>query len=68
MRWLAWAFNNAADSKEATRDPKIAKALLEARFDELITRWPIKKNETPLMLTPNYEKFAFDLLTHSDYD
>jgi putative CocE/NonD family hydrolase len=68
MRWIAWAFSGATDSKEATRDPKIAKALLEARLDELLTRWPIKRGETPLSLVPGYERFAFDLLTHSDYD
>ncbi|MHA2393757.1 MAG: CocE/NonD family hydrolase [Promethearchaeota archaeon] len=68
MRWIAWAFNQALDSKEATKDPKIAKALLDTRFDELISRWPIKKNETPLRLIPRFEDFAFALLTHSDYD
>lgn len=68
MRWIAWAFNNAADSKEAIWDPKVAKALLEARLDELLTRWPIKRGEPPLSLVPRYENFAFDLLTHSDYD
>jgi predicted acyl esterase len=68
MRWIAWAFNQALDSKEATKDPRIAKALLDTRFDELITRWPIKKNETPLRLIPRFEDFTFALLTHSDYD
>lgn len=68
MRWLAWTFLRAADSKEAAADPKVARALSNVRFDELITRWPIKKGETPLRLTPIYEKFAFDILTHSDYD
>jgi len=68
MRWLAWAFTMAADSKEAAEDPIIAKALIETRFDELITCWPIKMGETTLRLIPIYEKFAFDILTHSDYD
>ena len=68
MRWIAWAFNGAADSKEAARDPAIAKALLEAKLDKLLTQWPIKRGETPLSLIPGYERFAFDLLTHSDYD
>ncbi|MCW3978730.1 MAG: CocE/NonD family hydrolase [Candidatus Bathyarchaeota archaeon] len=67
MRWLAWSFGMAADSKEAAGDPVVAKALIETRFDELISRWPLKKGETPISLTPNYERFAFDILTHSDY-
>ena len=68
MRWLAWAFLRATDSKEAAADPAIAQALIETRFDELITRWPIKRGETPIRLIPIYEKFAFDIVTHSDYD
>ncbi len=68
MRWLAWAFFMAADSKEADADPVIAKALIEAKLDEILTSWPIKRGETPLSLTPAYEDFAFDVLTHSDYD
>jgi putative CocE/NonD family hydrolase len=68
MRWIAWAFNQAADSKESSQDPKLAKALLEASFDKLITRWPIKKGKTPLSLIPGYERFAFDLLTNSNYN
>jgi putative CocE/NonD family hydrolase len=68
MRWLAWAFSMAADSKESYKNPSIAKALLETRFGEIISNWPIKKGQTPIALTPRYEKFAFDILTHSDYD
>ena len=68
MRWLAWAFLRAASSKEAASDLTVARALIETRFDELITLWPLKKGETPLRLIPIYEKFAFDILTHSDYD
>lgn len=68
MRWLAWTFSMAADSKEAMVDPVVARALIETRFDQLISRWPIKKGQTPLCLTPAYERFAFDILTHSDYD
>lgn len=68
MRWLAWSFLRAASSKEAAAEPIVAKALIETRFDELMTNWPIKKGETSLRMTPTYEKFAFDILTHSDYD
>jgi predicted acyl esterase len=68
MRWLAWTFLRAVDSKEAAENPNIGKALIETRFDELITHWPIKKGQTPLSLIPIYEKFAFDIITNSDYD
>ncbi len=68
MRWLAWAFMMAPDSKEAEADPLAAEALMNARFDKLITNWPIKKGQTPLSLIPIYEEFAFDILTHSDYN
>ena len=68
MRWLAWTYSMASTSKEASTDPTTEAAFLENRFDELITRWPLKRGETPLRLTPAYEKFAFDILTHSDYD
>jgi putative CocE/NonD family hydrolase len=68
MRWLAWAFFMAADSKEAVADPVAAKALIETKLDEILTNWPIKRGQTPLSLTPAYEDWAFDVLTHSDYD
>jgi len=68
MRWLAWTYGMASSSKEAASDPTTEAAFLETSFDELITRWPLKRGETPLRLTPAYEKFAFDILTHSDYD
>ncbi len=68
MRWLAWAFFMAADGKEADADPVVAKALIETKLDEILTNWPIKRGQTPLSLTPIYEDWAFDVLTHSDYD
>lgn len=67
MRWLAWSFFMAADSKEAMADPVAAKALMDTRLDELLTRWPLKRGQTPISLTPAYEAFMFDLLTNSDY-
>jgi len=68
MRFFAWPYWMACVSKEASQNSDIAKNLFETRFDELITQWPLKKGETPLRLVPTYEKFAFDILTHSDFD
>jgi predicted acyl esterase len=68
MRWLAWTFYMIADSKEAAANPVISKVVMNTRFDELLTSWPIKKGQTPLALAPLYEEFAFDILINSDYN
>lgn len=68
MHWFLYAFWMAAYSKEAAADSNIARALWKVRVGEWLKRWPLQRGRTPLSLVPIYEKWAFDLLTHSDYD
>jgi putative CocE/NonD family hydrolase len=68
MRWFLYAFWMAAYSKEAATDANIARDLWKVRIGELLKNWPIQRGHTPLSLVPLYEKWAFDLLTHADYD
>lgn len=58
----------AATSKEAASDPVVEAALLQQNISEWIFRMPLKKNLTPLRMTPEYEKWLFDMMEHSEYD
>jgi len=69
MRWMSWAFiYGGPNSKEAAADPDVKAAFSKVTFGDWLTRTPIKIGQSPLRLTPNYEKWFFDILTHSNYD
>ena len=68
VRFLCWAFWQGAKSREALADPVIRKALGSVNVREWLTRMPIRAGCSPLALIPAYEKFALDIMTHSDYD
>lgn len=69
LRQLTWAFNAAANSREAQTDPEI-KAALEAidPSDYLDpSRISLEMGKSPLSLVPSYERFYFDMLTEARY-
>jgi uncharacterized protein len=72
LRFIAWAFWHAACNTQAQlkREPHVDAALNQgaARFRDWLTRWPIRRGATELALVPAYEEWAFELLTHADYD
>ena len=70
LRFLAYAFTMAADSKEALADPTIKAALDEAYANvwQWIGAGPIRRGATPLGLVPSYEQWAIDIQTHACYD
>jgi len=69
MRWMSWAFiYGGPNSKEAAADPNVKAAFSKVTFGDWLTRTPIKIGQSPLRLAPNYEKWFFDILTHSSYD
>ena len=60
----------ARTGQQANADPRIRRQL-----DEMwgaLTKWlihlPLRQGESPLRLTPSYEKWFFDMLTRSDYE
>ena len=68
MRFMSWAFWGAASSKEAQSNPLISEVLEGVDFRDWLKRIPLKKGHNPLTLTPNYEKWLFDIFTRSEYN
>jgi putative CocE/NonD family hydrolase len=69
LRQLTWAFNSAANSREAQADHSIQAALKAVNVPDYLDpdRGPIKEGGSPLSLVPNYERFYIDMLTESSY-
>jgi putative CocE/NonD family hydrolase len=67
LRQLTWAFNSAANSREAQADPAIRAVLETVNVPDYLEpgRGPLKKGESPLSLIPNYERFYLDMLTEA---
>jgi putative CocE/NonD family hydrolase len=69
LRFMAWIFSRAVDSREALADPLLKAALAEAneRLPEYVYRLPFKPGTTPLRLLPHYEAWLYKAMTESDY-
>ncbi len=70
LRFVVYAFTMAATSKEAAADPGIKAALDEACANiwDWLRAGPIRRGCSPLRLTPSYEQWCLDILTHAKYD
>ncbi len=70
LRWMIYAFNMAATSKEALADPTLRAALADARdhVREWLSRPPLKLDASPLKFLTSYEQWIFDVMTHGEYD
>ena len=72
LRFLAWAFwHSASNSQKQLKDKDFVTPALNLgapTFGEWLTRMPIRKGQTQLAIVPPYEKWALELLRHSDYD
>ncbi len=70
MRWIAWAFWHSAENTQEGlgKTPTIERALIhpERRFVDWLRRWPIRRGETQLALTPAYEAWALDLMAREE--
>lgn len=64
-----YAVSMARTSKQANADPMVRRQL-DGMWRELTT-WlvhqPLRQGASPLRLTPDYEQWFFDMLTHADY-
>lgn len=70
LRFLAWAFWHSALNRQKALKPEawVDEALNNCDVRDWLTRMPIQPGETPLKLVPNYERWLFDIFTHTDYD
>ena len=72
LRFLAWAFWHSTGNTQAElkADPSIDPALNlgAVPFHDWLKRMPIRRGQTQLRLVPHYENWAFEILTHGDYD
>jgi putative CocE/NonD family hydrolase len=69
LRQLTWAFNAAANSREALADSAIRAALEAVNPIDYLdpARGPLRRGQSPLSLVPSYEQFYFDMLTEARY-
>ncbi|HET8580823.1 MAG TPA: CocE/NonD family hydrolase [Nitrospiraceae bacterium] len=69
QRFLVYAFRMAANSKEAMANRTLRESLERAHAN--VKAWlskPFKLGASPLRELPHYEQWAWDILTHGDYD
>lgn len=69
LRFLTWLYWHAAiNTNEGLKgDPAVAQALNSVDTRDLLRTLPIRPGQTPLALTPSYERRALDILTQGDY-
>mgnify|MGYP006088346037 FL=1 len=69
LRFIAWAYwHSSLNTNSNLKDLNSDFVLNNFSFEKTLSNWPIKKGLTPLSLVPNYEQWAFDILTNSKYD
>jgi putative CocE/NonD family hydrolase len=68
LRFLAWAFMEAATHPAAYADPRLKGALEETSSLEWLKQLPLRPGLSPLALIPSVERWALDIYTHGDYD
>ena len=69
LRFIAWAFwHSASNTNNSLKSLETDLAINSYNFENALNNWPIKKGLTPLSLIPNYERWAFDILTNTNYD
>lgn len=71
QRFQVYAFRMAVTSKEASANPALKAALIDAfenQMPDIVKNLPLKKNSTLLSSLPSYEKWALDIVQNTDYD
>ena len=71
QRFIRYAFRMALTSREALADPDLLRVLSEADehiFELFGPPLLFRPGRTALRLLPNYEQWAWDILTHGAYD
>ena len=65
IQQLTWAFRQLAAE---TDDPVIRKMLDIDSINHWLTAMPIRKGLNPLSVSPNFEDYILEMMTHADYD
>lgn len=67
LRFLAWAFMDAATGTAAINDLSLKAAMSSVSAADWLANLPLREGQTPLAQVPSVEKWALDLYTHGDY-
>lgn len=65
IQQLTWAFRQLAAE---TDDPVVRKMLDLDSVNHWLTAMPIRKGLNPLSVSPNFEDYILEMMTHGDYD
>jgi putative CocE/NonD family hydrolase len=68
LRFLAWAFMEAATHPEVVTNPALKFALDDVSSYDWLRQLPLRPGLTPLSLVPSVEQWALDIYTRGDYD
>ncbi|MFB6254618.1 MAG: CocE/NonD family hydrolase [Halobacteriaceae archaeon] len=67
LRWLCWAFTlGGGFAKRALEDSEIQQRLANVDVRDILANSPIHPGQTPLRHVPQYESWAFDIMTSGD--
>ena len=65
LKQLTWAFANI---RNETDDPVIKEMFTRERVADWFQSLPLKRGRNPLSVSPNFEDYIFEMMTHGDYD
>lgn len=68
LRFLAWAFMDAATCPQTVANPELKALLDTVSSAEWLQRLPLRPGLSPLALVPHVERWAMDLYTRGDFD
>ena len=64
QRWLAWALTlGAGFAHESLADPEVQQVFADVDVREVFENGPIQRGESPLATLPQYEEWAFEIMT-----
>jgi len=64
LRWLCWALTlGGGFAKRALEETAVQQRLANVDVGELLNDGPIQRGQSPLRHIPNYEEWAFDIMT-----
>jgi putative CocE/NonD family hydrolase len=68
LKQATWAFNNALESPEITRDPAKLAAMKAIDIRDWFRRMPWRRGRSPVSLAPEYEDYLFEQWEHGVFD
>jgi putative CocE/NonD family hydrolase len=68
LRFLCWAFMEAATHPSLADKPWLKAALEDVQAKEWMAKLPLRPGLSPLALVPSIERWALDIYTRGDYD